>query len=306
MLDFNKVKSDADYKWPGIFSALGVSVGDGRHGPCPSCGGRDRFRFDNKDGKGSWICNQCNPHAGDGWDLIMKVLNIDFKTACEEVAKIVGTVESSPCQKEKAVSPDVLRRMFIDSEKVKKGDKVHQYLYYRGIRGVPPDTLRFLKKCWERETQKYHPAMLAVFFSADGEALTMHRTYLNEYGNKLGVKSPKKMMPAIKKMTGGSVRLYPWEEGPLGIAEGIETALAVHEHEDIPVWAALSANLMEGWIPPKSLKELRVYADADRNYTGQKAAYSLANRLSLIGINVLVIVPDKLGTDFLDQWMPAD
>ncbi|WP_305790497.1 primase-helicase zinc-binding domain-containing protein [Acidisphaera rubrifaciens] len=34
-----------------------------RHGPCPVCGGRDRLRFDDKDGSGSFYCNQCGPGA---------------------------------------------------------------------------------------------------------------------------------------------------------------------------------------------------------------------------------------------------
>jgi hypothetical protein len=35
-----------------------------RHQACPVCGGSDRFRFDDKEGRGTWFCNQCG--AGDG------------------------------------------------------------------------------------------------------------------------------------------------------------------------------------------------------------------------------------------------
>jgi putative DNA primase/helicase len=41
------------------------------------CGGKDRFRFDDKEGHGTWICTHCG--AGDGFSLLMKVMGIDFK-----------------------------------------------------------------------------------------------------------------------------------------------------------------------------------------------------------------------------------
>ena len=59
-------------RWPSVLAGLHINVPDSprRHGPCPSCGGSDRFRFDDG-GRGSFICNQCG--AGDGLDLIRKV-----------------------------------------------------------------------------------------------------------------------------------------------------------------------------------------------------------------------------------------
>ncbi|EGL4486422.1 hypothetical protein IQ454_002936, partial [Salmonella enterica] len=33
--------------WPDIYQRLGVKIPDnGRHGACPKCGGKDRFRMD--------------------------------------------------------------------------------------------------------------------------------------------------------------------------------------------------------------------------------------------------------------------
>ena len=54
------VKAAATGRWPGILAELGVpeSALRNRHGPCPGCGGRDRFRFDNRDGRGTFICSQ--------------------------------------------------------------------------------------------------------------------------------------------------------------------------------------------------------------------------------------------------------
>ncbi len=41
-------------RWPSIFHSLGINFRmDGKHGPCPFCGGKDRFRFSDKDGYGT-------------------------------------------------------------------------------------------------------------------------------------------------------------------------------------------------------------------------------------------------------------
>ena len=60
-------------RWPAILADLGIEPTALRnnHGPCPGCGGRDRFRFDDKDGRGTFICGQGgDPIAGDGFDLL--------------------------------------------------------------------------------------------------------------------------------------------------------------------------------------------------------------------------------------------
>lgn len=75
MIDFQSCKAAARGGWPAIWSALGV--GDlprmGRHGPCPGCGGRDRFRLLPEDeDNGGWICGQGgDPTGGDGFALLV-------------------------------------------------------------------------------------------------------------------------------------------------------------------------------------------------------------------------------------------
>jgi hypothetical protein len=46
----------------------------------------------------------------------------------------------------------------------------------------------------------------------------------------------------------------------LGIAEGIETALAASILFDIQVWAALNANRLAVWQPPDSMREVVIVA----------------------------------------------
>jgi putative DNA primase/helicase len=79
--------------WPDLLAAVGIDIPRrGKHGPCPACGGKDRFRLDDKAGRGTWICNQCG--NGDGLDLVGKVTGRQPKEAAELIAPLVGLSDS--------------------------------------------------------------------------------------------------------------------------------------------------------------------------------------------------------------------
>lgn len=83
------VATAARGRWPAVLAELGIDTPSRRkHGPCPHCGGEDRFRLDDKEGRGTWICNQCG--AGDGLDLVCKVMSKTPKEAAALVAPVVG------------------------------------------------------------------------------------------------------------------------------------------------------------------------------------------------------------------------
>lgn len=85
----NELRERARHHWQGILGNLGISGSlKNKHQPCPVCGGKDRFRFDDKDGYGTFICNQCG--AGDGFRLIMNLLQCDFKHAASIVESYLG------------------------------------------------------------------------------------------------------------------------------------------------------------------------------------------------------------------------
>ena len=87
-MKINEVTAEAVGKWQSIFSSLGIDVGNGKHCPCPVCGGKDRFRFDNKNGRGTYICNQCG--SGDGLELIKNYYHCDAKEASDKVAECLN------------------------------------------------------------------------------------------------------------------------------------------------------------------------------------------------------------------------
>ncbi|HBI5502298.1 TPA: DNA primase, partial [Salmonella enterica subsp. enterica serovar Welikade] len=76
--------------WPRILPALGVKVIKNRHQACPVCGGSDRFRFDDKEGRGTWFCNQCG--AGDGLKLVEKVFGVTASEAAQKVNAVTGNL----------------------------------------------------------------------------------------------------------------------------------------------------------------------------------------------------------------------
>ncbi|EPF0043521.1 DNA primase [Enterobacter cloacae subsp. dissolvens] len=76
--------------WPRILPALGVPVIKNSHQACPVCGGSDRFRFDDKEGRGTWFCNQCG--AGDGLKLVERVFDVSASEAAQKVNGVTGNL----------------------------------------------------------------------------------------------------------------------------------------------------------------------------------------------------------------------
>ena len=123
----------------------------------------------------------------------------------------------------------------------------------------------------------------------------IHRTYLLDDGS--GKAPPGKKM--LGPVAGGSVRLSAiGDDGHLGIAEGIETALAAQTIFGIPTWAALSADGLRQWQWPQGVSRVTIFADAGN--AGTQAAAVLAERLSNAGIANTIVSPLH-GDDFNDD-----
>lgn len=88
--DFSDIISYSKDKWDIIFPALNIPYGKNKHSACPipGCGGRDRYRYDNKEGRGTFICNQCG--AGDGFKLISLFYGCSFQDAIQKVAEVLN------------------------------------------------------------------------------------------------------------------------------------------------------------------------------------------------------------------------
>ena len=294
-----RTTDEAIGRWPGILSSLGLDQRylQNKHGPCPVCQGTDRYRFDNKAGRGTWICSRCG--SGDGFKLLQNMFGWDFKRAAREVDQVVGRVpiDSVAAKRTDESKLQALRTTWQTSKAVIKGDPVWLYLNRRvGIKSVPAD-IRFHPSL-KHSDGGMHPAMLAMLRYPDGTPTTIHRTYLTERGDKAEVAEAKKFM-AGKPLSSSAVRLSPIYDC-IGIAEGIETALAASNRFDVPVWAASNAVLLEAWIPPVGVERVLIAGDNDASCTGQAAAFALAKRLTRDGYLVEVHIPNAIDTDWAD------
>ena len=141
-----------------------------------------------------------------------------------------------------------------------------------------------------------YPAMLGPIVRA-GKFITWHCTYLQN-GQKAAVPHPRKILaPGIH---GAAIPLYPFDGGELGVAEGIETAIAAHMLYKVPVWATLNAGNMAAFEWPEGITTLQIFADRDANYAGLAAAYALAHRAAKMKLDVMVYLPQREG-DFNDE-----
>ena len=287
-------------RWPGILMALGVDEQflRNRHGECPMCGGHDRYRFDDNNGEGGYYCNSCGP--GDGMKLLMGVTGKSFGEAAKAVDEIVGNV---PMGAPKPAGPDPrvrLRKVAQSLQRLGGVTAVGSYLKARGL--APSPITQYCPRMpyyEDGQLKRSYPAMVHLFRGPDGDPLTYHITYL-ENDTKADVSAPKKILTPLGPMAGGAIRLYP-ESRLMGIAEGIETAIAASDRFGLPVWAAYSANLLEQWKPPAGVEEVWVFGDNDNSFTGQSSAYNLAKRLHREGLKVIVMIPETANTDFADE-----
>jgi putative DNA primase/helicase len=285
--------------WREILPLLGVETRylTNKHGPCPICGGKDRFRFDDRDGSGSYFCNQCG--AGVGLILVRKLNGWDHRTACDAVDKILGSGNAEPAAH--AQSNDRSSRLANIERLLREAchpDVVAANLRRRGL-SVSSPVLRGHWRCPyyddERKLIGIFPAVIAPITGADVSLQSLQRIYTGD----LGERPRKKTMPPVDTISGAAVRLFkPGDE--LGIAEGVENALAAYQLFNIPVWATLFAENLKRFEPPAGISGLHVFADNDGNYTGQEAAFRVAHRLSRNTFPVKVHVPPDVGTDWLD------
>lgn len=292
----------AQGKWRGILGLLGIekSFLNTKHGPCPMCGGKDRFRFDDRDGRGTYHCSGCG--AGTGMTLLQKVRGWDFKTAASEVDKIVGSVtfeKPKPAMDEQK-RVDMLRNLWASGTPSRPGDGIDTYFASRKL-SLPQNhrALRYVANC-RAPDKSTHPAMIAMVTAPDGKPATLHRTFLGPNG-KADLIEPRALMPGAIP-DGSAIRLH-FPEKRLGIAEGIETALAAWLLFDVPVWAAVNATMLSKWYPPEGVSEIIIFGDNDRKFGGAAAAYTLAHKLACRdGLSVDVRIPDKQGMDWADVW----
>ena len=303
-----RTQDAAKGKWRGILMALGLpeTCLRDKHGPCPLCASLSNFRWDNKDGSGSYICT-CG--AGSGMDLAIAYTGKEFREVASLIDGLVGNlkVEAPRPKMTDEQRRDILRDTYKATQPIRPGDLAHKYLEARGIEElIYPAALRFAPSLRDGDGGT-RPAMVAmVGVHGQDKFVSMHRTFLKPDGSaKAEMAAPRKIM-AGELPDGACVMLSEFDSstgGTLGIAEGIETAMSASAIYGIPVWAALNASMLAKWLPPEGCDEVAIFGDNDAKYGGQMAAYTAAHRIAVRGVKTTVTIPPIVGQDFNDIYL---
>lgn len=346
-LDVTEIKQAARGRWSDIFRTLAPELTHAiesrpRHVPCPNPGhaSKDGFRlFGDFEDTGGGICSTCG-NFPDGIALLRWIHGHSFRQTLMMLDDYLGHRPfrlPSRLQPDKVLSSE--EKMSLQErdnsiaarlEGVKKGtislndlraEPARRYLKLRGFKTLPQsDSLRFHPSLYWFDAVGQQlgpfPTLIAEVTDAKGALITIHRTYLTRDGHKAPVEHCKKLMPkrSSDSMRGTSIKLYA-PAPVMGVAEGIETAIAVTEATGIPCWSLVSAQLMKHFIPPPGVNKLIVFADKNRpsqmypNGHGQTCALKLIDNLRAKRIGTqLALPPDPIPTgakdiDWCDEYV---
>jgi len=255
-------------------------------GPCPVCGGDDRFSINPQ--KNIFLCRTCDV-AGDQIKLVEHTHGVDFKTA---LAYLAGDAEAQVDPEKLAERQRAARKIEADRKRVSEnyraraisrarniwaravpaaGTLVDDYLKLRGLGRLEflPPTLRFIAdhpfcvggNSGAREIHR-GPCMIAGIQAANGKVRGVHQTWidLDRPSGKVALEVDGKKQPAKKVLgskKGGTIRLSRLKPGgALVMGEGIETTLTALQAgvvEGATYWAGVDLGNMAGrQMPPRN------------------------------------------------------
>jgi len=308
---------------------------------CPIDGRDKGFRFvkETADDGYSWKQHWADEGHLDPIKLLMEVTGKRFTEVFDELVEWLEggcVIDSSLYEKSEfearqakkqtdeeanAKTKEKLNKMWAQSVPLSDDSAVvlRKYLYSRGVleAAMRADNLRFCEKLAyyddERKFVGLFPAMIALVRDNRGYAVQIHRTYLDKSGEgrklNLGDNSdPRKSTTGVHGTVGRSIHLAQPDGGVIGVAEGIETALAVTQGAGVPVWSCVCASFMTSFVPPKGVHTVIIFVDVDRSLTGEKAADRLQEKLESQGISVIQMkpelqrLPSQKSVDWLDQY----
>ena len=289
---------------PGLFTDARLSP-DRRVLRCADLSGRPPRK------EGSCVIHLRGPRAGWAYDhatgesagpidLVHYATGLSDRALFEEAARLarldlpLPPRVAPPREEKRDHSREVAR--ILEGCQPLAGTVAETYLKGRGLQDPASADLLFHPDLTDYGTKRGWAGMVSVVRDGAGEPTGgIHRTFLLDDGSD---KAPpgKKMLEAV---AGGSVRLSALpEDAHLGIAEGIETALAAQAIFGVPTWAALSADGLRRWQWPVGIVRVSIFADAGD--VGRQAAATLADRLSRANIPNRIVLPLH-GDDFNDD-----
>ena len=202
-------------------------------------------------------------------------------------------------------------KIFESAHPLHRQSPVGQYLVHRGLGALKkqPLALRMATLPYFEDGIEHgqFPVMLGAVTAPNGMLLGLHRTYISNIGRKAPVPCPKKLSRTSGLLAGASIKLFEPTivngKFTLGVAEGIETALACYLASGIPTWSCVSAPGIKSFQWPAGLQSLVIFGDNDASGVGQSAARDLAGRAAAAGLECRVLIPPTVGNDWLDEYV---
>jgi putative DNA primase/helicase len=278
--------------------------GPERYGPCPVCGGTDRFSINIK--KQVWNCRHC-AKGGDVIALVQHIDGADFKTAirtlgAEDRPSPAARPEppvSVPSPREDANGKRALALWY--ASRPIAGTLAMAYLANRGLAyaDVYGDVLRFHPHC--PFGGQVYPCMISLCRKISGnDPVAIHRTALTPDGRKID-------RMTLGPISGAAIKLTDDPEVACGlhIGEGIETTLAAMALGFKPAWALGSAGAIRAFPVLAGIDALTILVDHDKpdqrgRQAGHVAARECGQRWKNAGCEVFYVLPDAFGGDMAD------
>ncbi len=226
---FDAVREASLGQWPAILPALGIPAESltNRHGPCPGCGGTDRFRYDDLDGRGTWICGGAGAvQAGDAFDLLGHVHGWTASEALRQVARVLGMDEGS--------APLVSRRAPVAPKpKAPARDSWHSICpipeeALEGVEGVVHPTLgpvHLATHCWAYQTPDGRDWFNVLRYQSGTSKAVLPLSYGRHEGGRLRLDWKRPAFLILWNLP----ELYARPEAPVLVAEGEKAADAAED-----------------------------------------------------------------------------
>ncbi len=314
-----QLKAQAQGNWIDIVNSIVPSVvpatqKPGRHVSCPVHGGKDGFRVAKDFNHSGVAFSNQDGTFGNGFKLLSWLLKVSYREALELVDGYFNGVEYGsnvvdfkPVQKSSSFEFSKVLKLWSSGKTIQQGylsgsvafKATQAYFKSRGLNIglVANQDVRLVDELIYGSDKNGAmircPGFICAVRNASGEIQTLHRFYLTEDGAKAAVDNPRKLMGIAnhKSVSGASIQFGRPNDGILGIAEGLETALSVVAATGMSCWSAISAHGIESFEPSVGVHTVVVFADKDRSLTGARAATALKERLETSGIKVIRVFP---------------
>lgn len=280
-------------------------------------------------------CFGCGAH-GNAISYLMRLRNLDFPTAVHELAQLPAVAQparrTNPTPPPSAAGTDRqdterVAAIMRQSTPITPDTDAYVYLVSRGLSPNQP-ALRAHAALYCHEVGGPLPAVIAPLTNSKGEVTAVQRIWCRrraEYEADPGghlkmcrhlfsgqaraeversiADVPDSRMPlqvrkkTLGEMQDGAVRLAPAGRR-LGLAEGVESAVAASMLYRMPVWAVCgAARLATVWVPD----EVEVWIMGDNGDTGHALAQRAVEAHEARGRRCGVIYPAERFGDFADM-----